>query len=111
MKKRVLVPPALRPQPRVRGKRGAPFGNRNAWKHGKFTRERRTLYADIREHIRRSRVLIAAVVGSPLLHPPLEGRDRDNGRGSKNRSKAEIFRRGVASEASALTRAPLPEIC
>jgi hypothetical protein len=59
MKKRGL--PALRPPPTPPGRRGAPFGNRNAFKHGKFTRERRALYADIREHIRHGRALIAAV--------------------------------------------------
>ena len=67
MKKRVLVAPALRP-PR-RAKRGAPFGNRNAFKHGKFTRERRALYADIRAHIRRGRTLIAAFERGTALSP------------------------------------------
>jgi hypothetical protein len=71
MKKRVLVPAALRP-PRVPGKRGAPFGNHNAFKHGKFTRQRRALYADIREHIRRGRALIKA-----LARPPTEKSLRD----------------------------------
>ena len=73
LKKRVLVPPALR-RPRITGgKNGAPFDNRNAFRHGKFTREGRALYADIREHIRSSREMIAALVDAPTLHPPLEG--------------------------------------
>ena len=54
MRKRRLVPPALRSmEPHAAKKRGAPFGNRNAFKHGKYTRERRALYADIRAHIHR----------------------------------------------------------
>jgi hypothetical protein len=60
MKKQLLVPPALRP-PKVPGKRGAPFGNHNAFKHGKCTRERRALYANIREYISRGRALIEAL--------------------------------------------------
>ncbi len=40
-------------------KRGAPMGNRNALKHGKYTRERRALYAAIRAHIEAGRLLVA----------------------------------------------------
>lgn len=40
---------------------GAPPGNRNAVKHGKYTRERRALYAEIRAHIREGRALTAAI--------------------------------------------------
>jgi hypothetical protein len=40
-------------------KRGAPFGNRNAFKHGDHTRERRAFYAAVRAHIRQGRTLIA----------------------------------------------------
>jgi hypothetical protein len=40
-------------------RRGAPLGNRNAFKHGRFTRERLGLYAEVRAHIRRSRALVA----------------------------------------------------
>ncbi len=69
MKKWVLVAPALRPPRKGRGKRGAPFGNRNAFKHGKFTRERRALYADIRAHIRCGRALIAAFERGTALSP------------------------------------------
>ncbi len=46
-------------------KRGAPAGNRNALKHGKFTRERRALLAAIRAHIARGRALLAG--GTALL--------------------------------------------
>ncbi|MDE2184939.1 MAG: hypothetical protein KGJ78_18145, partial [Alphaproteobacteria bacterium] len=46
------------PTHRVPNRRGAPLANRNALKHGRFTRERRALYAAIRDHIRRSRELI-----------------------------------------------------
>jgi hypothetical protein len=63
MKKRVLVPPVLwarRPH-RMPGKVGAPFGNRNAFRHGRFTRERRALYAEVREHIRRGRAMVAEI--------------------------------------------------
>ena len=58
LKKRLLIPPALRP-PKAAAKRGAPFGSRNAYKHGKFTRERRALYADIRAYIAKGRALMA----------------------------------------------------
>jgi hypothetical protein len=57
MMKRVLVPPALRPPRRTGRRRGAPPGNANAFKHGKFTRERRALYADIRSYVRKTRAL------------------------------------------------------
>src|SRR5690242_19345193 len=40
-------------------RRGAPDGNRNAFRHGKYSRERLQLYADIRAHIRRGRALVA----------------------------------------------------
>ena len=40
-------------------KRGAPFGNRNALKHGKRTQEMRALRAEIRAHIQRGRALLA----------------------------------------------------
>src|ERR1700733_11738736 len=40
-------------------RRGAPKGNSNALKHGKYTRERRALYAAIRAHIEEGRRLIA----------------------------------------------------
>ncbi len=39
---------------------GAQPGNQNAFKH-KYIREHRTLYADIRAHIRRGRELVALV--------------------------------------------------
>ena len=45
----------------ARVRRGAPCGNRNALKHGKYTRERRALYAEIRDHIREGRALTAAI--------------------------------------------------
>lgn len=70
--KRRLIPPALRRARRTGGKNGAPSGNQNAFKHGKYTRARRALWADIRAHIRRSRALIAA-----YLHPASEGGARD----------------------------------
>ena len=65
----MLIPPALRRPRNTGGKNGAPFGNRNAFKHGRRTRERRALRADIRNHIRRARELMAAVVGSPASSP------------------------------------------
>ena len=67
MRKRVLVPPSSR------RRRGAPCGNQNAYKHGKFTRERRALYADIRAYVREGRVLMeelrrsATSIGSSVL--------------------------------------------
>ncbi len=39
-------------------KRGAQPGNKLALKHGKYTRERRALLADIRAHIRKTRALL-----------------------------------------------------
>ena len=45
--------------PKTPRKRGAPPGNQNALKHGKFTRERRAFRAAIRAHIERGRALIA----------------------------------------------------
>ena len=107
MKKRLLTPPALRPPREAPGKRVAPFGNRNAFKHGRFTRERRALYADIRAHVRRGRVLMETIAGSPLLHPPLEGRDRDSGRGSKTRS---VLGEGSRDSALAALATPHREI-
>lgn len=65
LNKRALVPPALRARRVTGGRNGAPPGNRNAFKHGRDTRERRALGAEIRTYIRRGRALIS------LLHPPL----------------------------------------
>ncbi|HET7334697.1 MAG TPA: hypothetical protein VFI93_06215 [Rhizomicrobium sp.] len=42
----------------MKPKRGAPYGNSNALKHGKFTQERRSLYAEIRSHVREGRALM-----------------------------------------------------
>lgn len=69
MRKRALVPPALRTR-KTPGRRGAPYGNRYAFKHGKFTAERRALLADIRAHIARGRALLEAIKAA---NPPPEG--------------------------------------
>ena len=61
MKKRVLIPPALRRPRLTDGKNGAPFGNRNAFKHGKHTRQRRALLAEIRAFIRHSGKMVDAL--------------------------------------------------
>ena len=53
--KKLLLP---RPTPAKR-KRGGQPGNRNALKHGKFTREIYALRRDVRAHILRGRALIA----------------------------------------------------
>ena len=67
MRKRNLIPPALR-KPRRTGRRsGAPLGNRNAYKHGRFTRERRALYADIRAYIAEGRALMAVLSRACLI--------------------------------------------
>jgi len=61
-------------------KRGAPAGNRNALKHGKYTRERRALLATVRAHIQCGRALLAG-----LMPPPGAGlaapKGQDSGRG------------------------------
>lgn len=54
MKKRVLFPPSPR-------RRGAPLGNHNALKHGRFTRERRALAAEVRAYIKKTRALAASL--------------------------------------------------
>lgn len=60
--KRCLTRKSLPPEtPR---KRGAPLGNTNALKHGKHTRERRALFADIRAHIVTGRTLTAALAAA-----------------------------------------------
>jgi hypothetical protein len=46
-------------------KRGAPFGNRNALKHGKYVGELRDLRAAIRAHISKGQVLLGEI--APLL--------------------------------------------
>ena len=55
MRKRVLTPPGPR-------RRGAPAGNHNALKHGKFTRERYALYADVRAYVHEGRTAVADVI-------------------------------------------------
>lgn len=52
MRKLALIPPGPR-------RRGAPLGNRNALKHGRYTRERRALNAEVRAYIKRTRSLAA----------------------------------------------------
>lgn len=58
MKKRALVPPSPEEILAQSPKRGAPFGNNNALKHGQYTRARRALNADISAYVRRCRELI-----------------------------------------------------
>jgi hypothetical protein len=41
-------------------KGGAPKNNRNALKHGTFTRDRRALFAELNAHIAKGRALLAA---------------------------------------------------
>src|ERR1700739_984314 len=53
------VEPRLHENFSRRSKGGAPRGNTNRLIHGKYTRERRALYAAIRAHIREGRELIA----------------------------------------------------
>lgn len=70
-RKRLLVPHGPR-------RRGAPPGNANAFKHGKFTRERLTLYADIRAFIAQGRALVTeakagAQRSDPEIHPTAQG--------------------------------------
>jgi hypothetical protein len=69
LKKRRLIPPALRKPRLTGGKNGAPFGNAHALKHGRRTRELRALKAAIRAHTRRARELIASLADPPSLHP------------------------------------------
>ena len=57
MKKRHLRPRRAKP-PR---KRGAQPGNQNAYKHGKYTRERRAFRAEVRAHIRRGREILSEI--------------------------------------------------
>jgi hypothetical protein len=40
---------------------GAPFGNSNALRHGRYTREQRAFRAEVLAHLRDSKMLIAAV--------------------------------------------------
>lgn len=61
MKKRLLIPPALRRQRVTGGRWGSPVGNRNALKHGDFTRQRLAFYAEIRAHVRRCQELVEAL--------------------------------------------------
>src|SRR5690348_10549495 len=66
-RKILLVPPALRGELNstfgdsgggVRWpRRGAPLGNKNAWKHGKETRERRAFRAEVWTFLGRARAL------------------------------------------------------
>src|ERR1700749_4019506 len=55
-------------------KRGAPFGNRNALRNGKYTSEHRALYGAIRAHIREGQRLVAWVrLLSQFPSPPQRG--------------------------------------
>ena len=42
-------------------KRGAQPGNQNALKHGKYTRERRAFFAEVRTQIRRGREILSEI--------------------------------------------------
>src|ERR1700679_3815165 len=53
------VEPGLHEKNSRTSKGGAPRGNQNRFVHGRYTRERRALYAAIRAHIREGRELIA----------------------------------------------------
>ena len=47
------------PPPRHKG--GAPKGNRNAWKHGARSRERRVLFAELHALVEEGRALLAVL--------------------------------------------------
>lgn len=49
---------------KTQARRGAPPGNCNALKHGKYTRERCALLAAVRAHIQRGRALLSAGTGA-----------------------------------------------
>jgi hypothetical protein len=70
-------------------KRGAPFGNKNALKHGKRTREIRALRAAVRAHILRGRALVATVT------PPFSGAKPAAPQGQD--SQAEVEGKGQKS--------------
>jgi hypothetical protein len=72
-------------------KRGAPAGNRNAFKHGRHTRERRAFLGEIRAHIRHGNLLIAMAGLDP-------GRDTEPHFGETERT----------SEPKGRTRSPRP---
>src|SRR5437762_10598029 len=45
---------------KIQPKRGAPFGNRNALKHGRYTREMFAFRAEVRMRLRETRAVIAS---------------------------------------------------
>jgi len=45
----------------MKRRRGAPCGNQNAFKHGRFARERFALLAEIRAHIKIAKTLVKGV--------------------------------------------------
>ena len=66
-RKRILPPP---PKPaRAPRRRGGQLGNRNAWKHGKFTGDIRALKADVWAYLRSCRALLEEVDRTFHLHP------------------------------------------
>lgn len=86
----MLVPPTLRRPRRTGGKPGAPFGNANALKHGRFTRERRALRADIWAYLCEGRRLVADlaftgthIASTKTVSSPAEQTQRSDGKGPR----------------------------
>ena len=51
--------------PRLPSKGGAPLGNRNALRHGRYTREQRAFMAEVRAFLRECRATVAAAKAIP----------------------------------------------
>ncbi len=101
MRKRLLIPPTLR-------RRGAPLGNRNALKHGRCTRERRALYADVRAYIEQSRALAAHVksLGEFLPAEPQSPRRVPSSRRPGPRDARRTHRAAASARERRETRSP-----
>jgi len=79
VKKRHLRPRRAKP-PR---KRGAQPGNQNAYKHGKYTRERRALYAEARARLRNCQALYRVAMAFTSRSAPWNKRENTVSSGSR----------------------------
>ena len=105
------VEPGLHEKKSRMSKGGAPRGNQNRFVHGRYTRERRALYAAIRAHIREGRELIAwarLVLAERAMGAALERCVQPPPCGGSQRQRANDARSEASTSGGGRSLAPSP---
>src|SRR3984885_3751893 len=105
------VEPGLHEKNSRTSKGGAPRGNQNRFVHGRYTRERRALYAAIRAHINEGRELIALcrrVLAERRMAAALESLIQPPPCGGSQRQRANDARSEASTSGGGRSLAPSP---